>query len=144
MLHYFLLGALTAVGTNFINVAQSITFYKYAKENRKVPVFWGIVFAIITVTIGILTYSNLLSIIPIALTLMTTYGAWQDNLKVYRAICAFAVFCWIFYNIYISAYIASMGNVFQFCSAIIAIYNLDIKKKNKYKIRMKLFNKKKK
>ena len=130
-IQYLILGALSAAGTNFITVLQSLIFYKYAKENRKVPVLWGITLAVFIVIIGVLTYSNIGSLIPIILSLLTSYGVWQDNLKVYRIICAFSLFVWIFYNFYLSAYIAGAGNIFQFISAMIAIYNLDIKNKVK-------------
>ena len=127
MLQYIILGAISAAGTNFINVLQSIIFYKYAKENKKVPIFWGVVFSAIIILLGIFSYINITSIVPIALALLTTYGIWQDNLKIYRITCAFAIFCWIFYNIYISAYVSAIGNIFQCISTIIAIYNLNIK-----------------
>ena len=126
-LQYIILGAMSDAGTNLINVLQSIIFYKYAKENKKVPVLWGVIFSLIIILLGIISYTNITSIIPIALALITTYGIWQDNLKIYRITCAFTIFCWIFYNFYISAYVSAVGNIFQCISAIIAIYKLNIK-----------------
>ena len=126
-LQYIILGAISAAGTNLISMLQSIIFYKYAKENEKVPVLWEVVFSAIIILLGIFSFTNITSIVPIALALLTTYGIWQDNLKIYRMTCAFAIFCWIFYNIYISAYMSAIGNIFQFISSIIAIYNLNIR-----------------
>ena len=126
-LQYLLLGAISAAGTNLINVLQSIIFYNYAKENKKVPVLWGIIFSIIIILLGIFSYKDITSIIPIVLALITTYGIWQDNLKIYRITCAFSIFCWIFYNFYISAYVSAIGNIFQFASAVLAIYKLNKK-----------------
>ncbi len=126
-LQYLLLGAMSAAGTNLINVLQAIIFYKYAKENKKVPVLCGIIFSLIIILLGVFSYTNITSIIPIVLALITTYGIWQDNLKIYRITCAFTIFCWIFYNLYISAYVSAIGNIFQCASAIIAIYKLNIK-----------------
>ena len=133
-LQYLILGAMSAAGTNLINVLQSIIFYKYAKENKKVPIFWGVVFSIIIILLGIFSYTSITSIIPIVLALITTYGIWQDNLKIYRITCAFTIFCWIFYNLYLSAYVSAVGNIYQFISTIIAIYKLNIKNVDNEKI----------
>ena len=83
--------------------------------------------------LGIFSYKDITSIIPIVLALLTTYGIWQDNLKIYRITCAFSIFCWIFYNFYISAYVSAVGNIYQCISTIIAIYNLNIKNTNEKK-----------
>ena len=131
-LQYLLLGAFSGAGTNLIDVLQSLIFYKYAKKEEKIPVAWIIVYIIIIIAIGFFTYTNLFSVIPIILAIIAAFGVWQDNLKINRIISIIISFCFIIYNISVTAYVSACGNVFQLVLAITAVYRFkDFKFLNK-------------
>lgn len=122
LVQYLLLGAFTAVGINIIDFFQSLVFYRYAKEEKDIPLMWWIGYVIILITIGIFTFTNIFSIFPILLGIMVAYGIWQNNLKVYRIIMAINILGWLIYNVSVQAYVGACGNIFQLVSAIIAMY----------------------
>lgn len=128
-MQYLLLGAFSAVASNIIGAIKNYVFYIYVKKNKDIPISILVIYILILLISGILTYTNMLSIFPIVLSIMYAYGAWQSNLRIYRIISVFGAALWIIYNFSVGAYIGVIGNVMQFISAIIAIVRLDIIKK---------------
>lgn len=122
LVQYLLLGAFTAVGINCIDFIRSLIFYRYAKNEKEIPISWWIGYVIILITIGIFTYTNIFSILPIALGIMFAYGIWQNNLKVYRIIMVINVLGWLIYNISVQAYVGTFGNILHLVSTIVAMY----------------------
>lgn len=130
-IQYFLLGAYSAVATNILGAAKNLVFSKYAKKNKKIPLYFLILYILILIVAGILTYKNIFSIFPIILSILYSYGTWQDNLKVYRIIAVFGGVCWTIYNFTVGAYVGAMGNIFQLISAVVALWRFDISKSKK-------------
>ena len=128
MLEYLLLNALSAVGTNIVDIVQAVIFYKYAKRNEKVPLYWIALYSIVLIIMGYFTYQGIISIFPIVLAITGAYAIWQDNLKVYRLLSLLIIFFWMVYNFSVSAYVNALGNIFQFIMGVIAVYRFkDIK-----------------
>ncbi len=127
-LQYFLLNAFSAMITNTVGAVKCYVFYLYEKKGKEIPksLFW--IFMLIILALGILTYNNIYSLIPILTSILSLYAVWQNNLKVFRAIVIISSISWIAYNIIVGAYIGVIGNVFQLSSAIIAIIRFDILK----------------
>ena len=65
------------------------------------------------------------SIIPIVVTIVYTYGLWQDDMKVIRITTAIAGFGWGIYNIVVMAYVGAIQSISQLISSIIAIFRND-------------------
>ncbi len=127
-LQYFLLNAFSAVITNTVGAVKCYIFYLYEKKEKEIPksLFW--IFMLIILALGIFTYNNIYSLIPILASVLSLYSVWQDNLKVLRIIIIISSSSWIFYNLIVGAYIGVIGNIFQLVSAIIAIVRFDILK----------------
>lgn len=132
-LQYVLLGAFSAVATNLIGLAKNLVFYRYAKENKDIPVIALGIYSGFIIVFGFLTYTNPISVIPVVLSLVYAYGIWQMNLKIYRGIAVVGAIVWIIYNLMVGAYVSVLGNAFQFASAVIAVWRLDIKKEKSEK-----------
>lgn len=126
-IEYFLLNAFSAFGMNSLSVIRGIIFYQNEKKGKKNPNIQIIIFAIITIIIGIMTYDNWYSIIPIVNTLGYSYSTWQKNTKVIRIIFIMAAIGWIIYNWTVGAYIPLVGNVVELVAGIWAISKLDRK-----------------
>lgn len=95
---YFLLGALSGVAVNIISIIRNVWFYINAKNNKKNSVWILIILSALLVILGIITYTNIFSIIPIVATIMFTYSVWQDNNKVYKYMAVPMSIMWIVYN----------------------------------------------
>lgn len=127
-LQYLFLGAFSAAATNFIGIIKNLIFYQYTNKDKKIPLPLLILYITIIIIAGIFTFNNILSIIPIVLSILVAYGVWQNNLKVYRFIYLISTICWLIYNFIVGAYVGVIGNFIQLFSAIMAIIRIDIKK----------------
>lgn len=127
-IQYFLLNALTGAVVSVINVIRCLIFYFYKKKNMKPSVFFLVVFIIIAVVSGILTWQSIFSIIPIIAAIIFTYGLWQDNVKVTKICTALTAGNWTIYNVIVKAYVGAIQSIAETTSAIIAIIR---EKKNK-------------
>lgn len=81
-----------------------------------------LIFEIIAVVSGIMSWQNIWSIIPIIVTVIYTYGLWQDNVKVIRIATGIAGFGWAIYDIIVMAYVGAIQEASQLISAIIALF----------------------
>jgi len=94
-----ILGAFTGVAMNIVSIVRSIWFYINAKNNKKNNIWVLIVLSVFVIASGIITYSNIFSIIPIIATLLFTYSVWQDSTNVYRYLAVPMSIMWIVYNL---------------------------------------------
>lgn len=111
-IQFFLLNAVTGAIVSIINTIRCIIFYYYKKKNMKPSTIVLFVFEIIAIVSGIISWQNTWSIIPIIVTLVYTYGLWQDNVKVIRITTGVAGFGWTIYDIIVMAYVRSYTRSF--------------------------------
>ncbi len=122
-IQYFLLGAITGAIVSIINAIRCIVFYIYKKKDMKPSITVLLIFEIIAVISGIISWQNMWSLIPIIVTVIYTYGLWQDDIKIVRITTAIAGFGWAIYNIVVKAYIGALQSISQLISAIVSLYN---------------------
>ena len=127
---YFLLSAWAGVATSIIAIARSLVFVKFIKEDKisKQDIIILIIFGVVILTSGIITYDGLLSLLPIFATLVYTYAVWQKDTHIYKQIGALVSVIWIAYNIYVQSI---LGVVFETMMVISAIIGLIKDKRNK-------------
>lgn len=118
---YFLLNALTGGVVSVINVIRCVIFYFYKKKNMKPSIVFLVIFVIVAIISGILTWQNVFSIIPIIAAIIFTYGLWQDNITVTRVCTAITAGNWTIYNIIVKAYAGMVQSISELISSIIAI-----------------------
>ena len=80
-----------------------------------------LIFEIIAIISGIMSWQNIWSVIPIIVTVIYTYGLWQDDVKVIRITTAIVGLGWTIYNVIVMAYVGAIQEISQFISAIIAL-----------------------
>ena len=80
-----------------------------------------IIFELIAIVCGVFSWQNIWSIIPIIVTLVYTYGLWQDNVNVIRVTTGVAGAGWTIYDIIVKAYVGAIQESSQLISAIIAL-----------------------
>jgi len=123
-IQYFLLNAFSAMVSNIISIIRCIVFYKYENKNKKIPIYILLIFEISIIILGIFTFENIYSIIPVFIACVYTYGTWQKNLKVTYFIGVIVAALWIIYNFVVGAYVAIIGSVIEFIGSVIGLSKL--------------------
>ena len=129
-IQYLLLGSLTAFLTSIIAVIRNLLFIskKVAEKKSKIVL---LIFLIIPVVVGIFTCENIIGVVPVINTMAQAYLMWQDDTKRLRKGLIIVYIMWLFYNIYIMAYMAFITTIFNIISTSIAMYRYDFNQKHK-------------
>lgn len=120
-IQFFLLNAITGAIISIINTIRCIIFYYYKKKDKKPSLMILLIFEMVAVISGIISWQNIWSIIPIIVTVIYTYGLWQDDVKVIRITTAIVGLGWAIYDVIVMAYVGAIQEFSQFVSAIIAL-----------------------
>lgn len=131
-IEYLFLGGLSGAYASILGIARAYIFYLYSKNNKDKNIFTLIVIVLTTIIVGILSYDGIISILPVLSAIVYTYGAWQNNLTIYRFCSAIGPLIWIFYDIGVSAYFGILTCVIEILGAIFAIIKIDILKNKNY------------
>ena len=124
----FLVGAVTGACMDMINFLRSLFFSidrKWAKSG-----WWLVLFMLILIIAGILTWDNVYSILPIIGSLLSTIALWMKTSKKIRLISLFSGPCWLIYNIVNGAYSAAINELIAMTSIVIGMLRYDIRKEN--------------
>lgn len=122
-IHYFLLDALSGGITKIVAVIRDILIIN--KKNNK---YLFSIFVIIYLILGITLYNNLLSIIPIVASFITTIAAFFGSPYVIKLVALLTFTLWLIYNIFVLSFAGILSNVVAIISTIIAIKNYKRKK----------------
>ena len=120
-LQYFIIHAFSASLTDFFGIIKSLIFYNYTKNNKNIPIYMFFVICLIYIVLGTFTYNGLVSLIPIFISCLYTYGAYKKDEKYIRITVLIGAFFWIYYNVYVGAYVAILGNVLEIISSITSL-----------------------
>lgn len=121
--HYYLLGGVSGFLTSVISMIRNLIFYK-VKESK----IWTILFILIYLIIGIITYKNFYTLLPVLATIGYTFIINYNNPKYLRLGMLLTSSTWLIYNIYINSYSGIIIQVFMLVSGIASILTLDKKK----------------
>lgn len=124
-IQYAFLGAYTGTLMNLTCMARNIIFNKY---NDNVPVLWLIIIVIVMFIFSLLTYTGIISLLPMFAVILYSISVWYGNLKLIR--CTEIISCTLFiiYNIRVLAITGLIATIIELIAAMIAIYKFDIKK----------------
>lgn len=125
---YTLLGAFPATCMNLVSTLRGLVFYSNDKKNKTMSIWVLLVFIILIAVIGLFTYQNIYSLIPLIITALYSYSVWQKKLIIFRIIFIIGAIGWIIYNSIVGAYVSLIGNFFELTFGIIAFVKNDIKK----------------
>ena len=120
-IQFFLLNAISGAVISIINTIRCIIFYYYKKKDKKPSLIILFIFEIVAIVSGMMSWQNMWSVIPIIVTLIYTYGLWQDNVKVIRITTAVVGLGWAIYDVIVMAYVGAIQEISQFVSAMIAL-----------------------
>lgn len=126
-LHFVMLGAYTGAIMNLSGAIRNCVFYNREKSwaDKKV---WLYIFISINIIVGLLTWKNFYSILPIMATSLSCIGLWIRNPRYTRFVVLTSSPCWLVYNIISSSVAGVLTEVFALSSLIVGIYRFDIVK----------------
>jgi len=121
-IHYYLLDGISGFLTSLISMMRNLIFYKI-KSNK----LWTTLFILIYITIGILTFKNIITLLPVFATIIYTLIINYNNPKYLRYGMSITSISWLIYNFYIISYSGIIIQIIMLISNITAIISLDKK-----------------
>ena len=128
IIQLLLLGAITGGVLDIISLIRTVIFMFNNKKWASSPV-WLFAFILAMIAVGVFTWQDLWSILPIIGSILSTVAQWMRKTKHIRAISLAVGPCWLIYNLVHGAYSGALNEVFAMTSIIIGIIRYDIKDK---------------
>lgn len=126
-IHYLLLAGYTGMIVNFASMFANGTYW-YRNKKNKTTLPFQIIFGIMFVVIGALSWQGFISIFVVIAKLVSSVSLGVKNPKVIRLFNLVSNPCWLTYNIYMGSIPGILGDSMVIISVIIAVIRLDILK----------------
>lgn len=124
-MHFTLLGAYTGAGMNAAEVARNIVFSQ--DEKLKYKKAWIVVFMMLFTVIGVISWQNSFSILPIIATNLSVI-AFSMRTPRYIRLCYLPVSVfWLIYNISVFSVAGIITEIFCLTSIFIAFWRYGVK-----------------
>lgn len=128
-LEYLMLNAYAGVNNSIFGIARSTIFSLCHRKKVKFPLYGVFIFISLVVIFGIMTYTDIFSIIPVVISIGFFLALYVDNMKLYRTCAAIASCLWIIYNYKVGVLFGVVDAVVELISSCVSIYRFDIRKK---------------
>ena len=112
---------------NGVSAVRCFVFYKYTKNNKQIPFIYLIIFILLVLILGIISYQGISSLIPITITIIYFISTYIKKEKYTRLALIICAIIWLIYNYNFSAYIAMIGNTFEIITGFIALHKYNNK-----------------
>lgn len=125
VIHFYLLGAWTAVAMNIIGAFRAFVFnkkesYKWLNRRETMYLFVGLFW-----TTGFLSWEGPLSLLPIASMSVECFALWNSNTKRIRWLMLAARPGWFIYNVVVGSYAGLATEIFLTSTLLVAVYRFD-------------------
>lgn len=129
-LQYVLQQQLTESIITIIGVIREITFFVYEKKDKKPKLLILVLFEIMFVLIGVVTYQNLYSLPVIFSSMLSTFAQWQSNMFVLRVVYSVCSILVIINYAFTGLYTSIIAEAISLISSISSIFKYHILKSN--------------
>lgn len=127
-IQYVFLGAYTGALMNGLSCIRNYIFIENVKkEKSNLP--WQLLFSIIIVIFGIISWESWFSLIPIYAKILTTVAYGIKNPRIIRYLTIPSSISWLVYNYHYGSVAGAVNEAFVLVSLGIAIVRFDILKK---------------
>lgn len=131
VISYILLGAYVGALTCGITAVEIVINTILENKGKKTPKALIIVYLLISISIGILTWGNIVDLLPIIASILFIPTLIQAKERYVRLLILGNLIAWGSYDVIVRAYSAAISDLFVITSTVTAIYRYDIKKKEK-------------
>ena len=121
-IHYLLLGGMSGFWSSNVSMIRNLLFYKI--KSNKIYMF---IFIIIYFLLGLVTYNDLGSVLPMMASIFYTVIVNTNKPKYLRGGMIINCLIWLIYNIYIISYAGIMIQVVMIIMTVISMVKLDKK-----------------
>ena len=122
---YVLSDRLTGALTFSVVAVRGLVFYIYRKKDLKPSVAVLVVFLAALLGSTIISWQNMLSVIPFLATAAKTWGTWQDDMKWTRRVSLLSQTIMIAYDLAAGMYTAALTEACNSVSTIVAMRRFD-------------------
>ena len=126
---YFMIGAYEGMVCNIVGFIRCIVFSFRGKSKFADNILCPILFAVITIIIGIFTYTSPASILPIVAIAVSSFVVWNPHTQQLRALTIPTSLMWLVYNLICSSYSGVITEVLNQISIYIGLFRFRKKKK---------------
>ncbi|MBR5156489.1 MAG: YgjV family protein [Clostridia bacterium] len=124
-IQFFLLGAYTGMAMNLVGCVRNVIFTKQISKNKKTTVS-TIIFSILFITFGIVTWQGAKSILIMVAKVLSTVAYGNKNTTFVRTILFITCTNWLIYNAIVMSIAGVFCEAFTLSSLIIGVIRLDI------------------
>lgn len=123
-LQYFIIKAYTGMIVFLINMLRSIVFSRDINSKIMNKILLTI-FIALSIICGTLTYEKIYDVLPIMASLLSVIFTWQSSTKRLRFGQILICMLWIFYDIFVLAYIGVITESLIIIATIVSIINIE-------------------
>ncbi len=130
----FIIYAYTGAILSVINFMRTFLFIKKEKFNKTIYLLILFIFESIIIINCIVTWNGYISLLPTIGSIIRTYCLWQSNMKLVRISGITTGVLYGSYYIYYNSWFMVLGDFILLVTGIYALWNNDIRRKNKNEI----------
>lgn len=128
-INFILLKSYSGAIICFFAIIQTFINKIFENKERSVPKIIILIYIIISIILGTITFNSFVDIFPIICSILYTITIIQNKEKNIRRISLVNIILWIIYDIVCKAYTAAISDIFMLISTLIGIYRLDYREK---------------
>lgn len=118
-LHFSLLGFYTAAAVNLVVALRSLVFYKFTNRDNRLMLY-GFMAAFVISTI--FTWQGIISLLPLAACLLSTYASWQMSAQRIRQLTLPMPMLWFIHNFIAGSIAAMIADTSLFISIVVGLW----------------------
>ena len=122
LVHYLLLNAYSGCLTKFMAILRDSIIVLKEKYKFLSSYIFLIILILGYITIGYLSYTGILSLLPILAATIYLLVIWNGNIKNIKITSCLTYILWLIYNIYVSSIAGIISNIISIISIIISLY----------------------
>ena len=133
-INFILLQSYSGAVICFFAIIQTFINKIFENKQQQVPKIIIGIYIVISIILGVITFNNIIDILPIICSILYTLTIIQEKEKNIRRISLVNIILWIIYDIVCQAYTATISDLLMTISTIIGMYRFDrktIETKNK-------------
>lgn len=128
--HYLCLGALGGAVPNFVGIFRELVFVKREEKRWANSFLWPIFFILLNLSLGLLTISRPINLLPVTASIFVTVSLWLKNPTLTKIISIPVSLAFLIYDIFVCSYIGIVNESIAICSIIISFINKKRKEDN--------------
>lgn len=117
--HYLCLGATAGAIPNFVGIFRELVFINRGRRKFAGNTVWPIIFILINLSLGIISYNKWFDLLPIIASAFVTVSLWINDPRLTKLISVPVSSAFLVYNVLVGSYIGIFNESFAIISIIL-------------------------